>query len=171
MLCVIVLQLHLCMLTKLAPESYLQKYKDCPCYSSWESGNDNFYGGKSPLHGIDFFICPTACHHWAGFSQGRTARSCAGSPHGRGSRPPEEGQAAGRALAPAAAPLPAPWRVGGTRVTHSSLSLRLWSWGRKRLQKDESRSHEGGNGSINDWWNISIYWFKSILFFCLAFVF
>lgn len=61
MLCVIVLQLHLCMLTKLAPESYLQKCKDCPCYSSWESGNDNCYGGKSPLHGIDFFICPTAC--------------------------------------------------------------------------------------------------------------
>lgn len=154
--------------TKLAPESYLQKR-----YSSWEYGNDNSYRGKLPLRGIDFL--PHRLSLLGRFFPAQDSEQLCWQPALCGSWPAEEGQAAGRALAPAAAGIVAaasPATRGGARVTHpSSLSFWLWSRGSKRLQKDESCSHEWGNGSINDWWNISIYWFKSILFSCLAFVF
>lgn len=81
MLCIVILQLHICVLTKLALETCLQKCKDCHCCSSREYGSDNCYRGKLPLHGVDFFVPPLVITRVGGFFHVQDSDSHACSPH------------------------------------------------------------------------------------------
>lgn len=161
-LCIVILQLHICMPTKLALESYLHKCKAFHCCSSWECGDDNCYGGKLPLHGIDFVPCCLSSF-LGRFFQAQDREQLCWEPV----LVAVEGQGGTGSCGIAATPATRGGHQWPTPAAfHSSFEARV----ERGFKKLGAAALEWGNGSIN-WWNISIYWFKSSLFFCLAFVF
>lgn len=161
-LCIIILQLRICMPTKLALESYRQSAKPFTATLPGNTRDDNCYGGKLPLHGIDFVPCCLSSF-LGRFFQAQDREQLCWEP----SLVAAEGQGSAGSCGIAATPAT---RGGHQWPTPAAFHSSFEAGVERGFKKLGATALEWGNGSIN-WCNISIYWFKSSLFFCLAFVF